>query len=387
MNSPRSSCTGLVKPWKTRPLDSILELVERRLVRVLPEQLHRLAIALFVLHPICDRQQAIDNRPVERHLEIARQVDHRPVCELDVPIGVREQDPVERRVENGAQHGRKPFKVVVLLLEDTAVALQGARHLVERPSELADLARAFFRNLDVDASCCNLHRRGGDPAQRPHDRAQQVDDDQREERDAHDRSADLEHVGAMLGPRDLASVDGEGRVLVGDEPVDPRADPTDAHEAFEALHAGPRRLRVGRRLSDERDRPLVQVAPPGAVDRRRLRPGGKRHQQLRFGRKLAACAARRGEEARVAGDDIAACPRRDVEHEALDPPRGDDRLLRPLLLVRVVMNRVQRDRRQNELPDEEDGNHCAADQEPSRQPEASRTHGGRGGGGGNGHAG
>ncbi len=46
------------------------------------------------------------------------------------------------------------------------------------------------------------------------DRAQQVDDDQREERDAHDRSADLEHVGAMLGPRDLASVDGEGRVLV-----------------------------------------------------------------------------------------------------------------------------------------------------------------------------
>ena len=91
--------------------DRVLELVERLVVGIRAQPLHRGVVPVAVLDPVLDGEQPVDDGALEAHPELARQVEHRPVRELHVAVGVREQDPVDRRVEHGAQHVREPFEI------------------------------------------------------------------------------------------------------------------------------------------------------------------------------------------------------------------------------------------------------------------------------------
>ena len=168
--------------------DRVLELVEGLLIRVRPQPLHRGAIPVAILDPVLDGEQPVDDRAVIAHPELPSQVEHGAVRELDVAVGVRQQDPVDHRVEHRPQHVREALEIDILVREIASLADERLRHLVERARELADLARALLRHRDVQVAGRHPPRRSRDAPNRRDGEAKQIGDDRREDERAHRRA-------------------------------------------------------------------------------------------------------------------------------------------------------------------------------------------------------
>ncbi len=178
-----------MKPWKTRPLtvsSNSSNVDSSGFVR-------RRSIVLRYFSGSRMRSSTESSRSTtvpSKLMPISRvRRDDRPVRELHVALGVREQDPVDRRVEHRAQHVREPLEVDVLLGELALLARERARHLVERVGELADLTRPALRHLDVEPTGGDLARSPQRSAGSAHDRsAQEIGDDRGKSRSRDDDS-------------------------------------------------------------------------------------------------------------------------------------------------------------------------------------------------------
>ena len=352
------------------PTDLVLELVEGRLVRVRPELLHRMPVLLGVGDAIRHREQAVDDGPFEAHAELARQRDERPVRELHVAVGVREQDAVDRRVEHGPQDVGEALEVVVLRCELTLMPGERARHLVEGGRQLPHLADAALLDLDPESSGGDLPGRGRDAANRRDRCAQEIADDAPEEQDRHEDPGNPDLDSGPFSVGDALPLARRKLVLALQLGVDERANRIDLSLAALRLDARGGALPRGPGLPDERDRPLREVVVPRLRDVLRPRPRREAFQQARLGRELPLRPAPGLEEGRVAGDHVAARAGLEVENELLDLRARHDRPLGPLLGAGGVSDGLEGVDDKHELDHEEDDDDPSGDQDPRGEAQA-----------------